>query len=50
MFNSAVARLQGSVDGVAIESVADILEGDLDSMIQDWLSRVEKESDLRVFR
>jgi hypothetical protein len=45
MFNSAVTRLKGSVD-VAIESVADILEGELDSMIHDWLSRVEKESDL----
>jgi hypothetical protein len=46
MFNSAVASLKGNVDVVAIESVADILEGELDSMIQDWLSRVEKESDL----
>jgi len=26
--------------------VADILERDLDAVIQDWLSRVEKESDL----
>jgi len=27
-------------------SVADILEGQLDALIQDWLSRVEKEPDL----
>jgi hypothetical protein len=33
-------------DGVAFESVADILEHDLDGIIQDWLSRVEKEADL----
>jgi hypothetical protein len=28
------------------ESVADILERDLDAVIRDWLSRVEKEADL----
>jgi RsbT co-antagonist protein rsbRD N-terminal domain len=33
-------------DGLEIESVADILERDLDAVIQDWLSRVEKEPDL----
>ncbi|MGA2429465.1 MAG: hypothetical protein ABSH13_13280 [Candidatus Acidiferrum sp.] len=47
MFNSAVASLKGSGDAVAIESVADILDGALDAVIQDWLSRVEKEPDLR---
>jgi hypothetical protein len=30
----------------AIESVGDILERELESMIQDWLFRVKKESDL----
>jgi hypothetical protein len=30
----------------AIESVGDILERELESMIQDWLVRVKKESDL----
>lgn len=29
-----------------IESVADIIERELDAIIQDWLSRVEKEPDL----
>jgi hypothetical protein len=31
---------------VTIESVPDILERELPAVIQDWLSRVEKESDL----
>jgi hypothetical protein len=30
----------------AIENVADILERELPAVIQDWLARVEKESDL----
>src|ERR1700685_2976006 len=46
MFNSAVANLKGSGDAVAIESVADILDRELYAVIQDWLSRVEKEPDL----
>jgi hypothetical protein len=33
-------------DAVVIESVADILERELQSVIRDWLSRVEKEPDL----
>jgi hypothetical protein len=33
-------------DDLKFESVADILERDLHAVIQDWLSRVEKESDL----
>jgi hypothetical protein len=36
----------GSTDAVAIQSVADILERDLDEVIQEWLARVEKEPDL----
>ena len=33
-------------DAHETESVANILEGELDAVIQDWLSRVEKEADL----
>jgi hypothetical protein len=33
-------------DELKFEGVADILDRDLDAVIQDWLSRVEKESDL----
>jgi len=29
-----------------VESVADILERELDTVIKEWLARVEKESDL----
>src|ERR1700689_821459 len=43
--NSAHA-LGGSAGTVTIESVADILERDLDSVIQEWLMRVEKEPEL----
>src|SRR6202171_181269 len=48
MFKSveSVKRSEGNGHGVAIESVADILERELDAVIQDWLSRVEKEPDL----
>ena len=35
-----------SAGPVTIESVADILERDLDAVIQEWLARVEKEPDL----
>lgn len=40
----SVAKANG--DAVAIESVAEILERELPALIQDWLSRVEKEPDL----
>jgi hypothetical protein len=48
MFKSveSVKRSEGNGHTVAIESVADILERELDAVIQDWLSRVEKEPDL----
>jgi RsbT co-antagonist protein rsbRD N-terminal domain len=40
-------RLAGGSAGAAIiESVADILERDLDAVIQEWLARVEKEPEL----
>jgi hypothetical protein len=44
---ASVASLKGKGDAVAIESVADILERKLPAVIQDWLSRVEKEPDLK---
>jgi RsbRD-like negative regulator of sigma factor len=36
----------GSAGAVIIESVADILEHNLDAVIREWLSRVDKEPDL----
>ena len=36
----------GSAGPIIIESVADILERDLDAVIQEWLARVDKEPDL----
>jgi hypothetical protein len=36
----------GTAGAVVIESVADILERDLDAVIQEWLARVEKEPEL----
>src|SRR6202021_1833036 len=36
----------GSAGPVIIESVADILERNLDAVIQEWLIRVDRESDL----
>jgi RsbT co-antagonist protein rsbRD N-terminal domain len=39
------ARVAGGSAG-AVESVADILERELDKVIQEWLIRVEKEPDL----
>src|SRR6202167_1922696 len=36
----------GSAGAVIVESVADILERDLDIVIQEWLARVDKEPDL----
>jgi hypothetical protein len=44
-----VAAARPKVNGggvVSIESVADILERELQTVIQEWLMRVEKESDL----
>jgi hypothetical protein len=41
-----VAAPKENRNAVAIESVGDILERELQSVIQDWLSRVEQESDL----
>jgi hypothetical protein len=43
----SVASPKGRSDALAIESVADILERDLDAVIQDWLSRVEKEPEFK---
>src|ERR1700692_687456 len=41
------ARVNGGTAGaVIIESVADILERDLDAVIQEWLMRVDKEPEL----
>jgi hypothetical protein len=37
---------KGSGGTVVVESVADILEGELQRLIEAWLARVEKESDL----
>jgi hypothetical protein len=42
----SVANSKRKSHALKIESVADILERELDAVIQDWLSRVEKESDL----
>ena len=41
-----VAAPKENRNAVAIESVGEILERELQSVIQDWLSRVEQESDL----
>ncbi len=43
---TASQRAIAKFDGHRIESVADILERDIDYVIKDWLSRVEKEPDL----
>jgi len=40
------AHVGGSAGAVIIESVADILERDLDAVIQEWLFRVDKEPEL----
>jgi hypothetical protein len=42
----SVAGTEGKDHILKTESVADILERELPGVIQDWLSRVEKESDL----
>jgi hypothetical protein len=42
----SAAGSKGNVGVVAIESVADILERELQTVIQEWLMRVEQEPDL----
>jgi hypothetical protein len=42
----SMAKPKRKSDALEIESVADILERDLDAVIQDWLSRAQKEADL----
>src|ERR1700726_3061719 len=42
----SVVRRKAKSGADAIESVAEILERELPNVIQDWLSRVEKEADL----
>jgi hypothetical protein len=42
----SLAKPKGKSDALKCESVADILERELDAVIQDWLDRVEKEPDL----
>ena len=39
-----VRRVNGS--GGAVQSVADILERELDHLIKDWLARVDQQADL----
>jgi hypothetical protein len=46
MINPVEFAAKAKSDALEFESVADILEHDLDAAIQDWLSRVEKEADL----
>jgi hypothetical protein len=43
--NSA-QTVSGNTSAGLVESVADILERELDAVIQDWLARVEKEPEL----
>jgi hypothetical protein len=45
---SSTQKPVANMDSQATESVADILELKLQDVITDWLSRVEKESDLRA--
>lgn len=42
----SIAERKGNNGGVHMESVADILERELQPMIKDWLFRVEQEDDL----
>ncbi len=44
--NPALAAGEKKAGAVTIESVADILERDLDGVIQEWLTRVDKEPEL----
>ncbi|MGA8103398.1 MAG: hypothetical protein WB869_14660 [Candidatus Acidiferrales bacterium] len=41
-----VRGVNGSGDGAAIESAADILERELQHVIKDWLARVDEQADL----
>src|ERR1700680_2853274 len=43
---NSVGDFKGNGSVVVVESVADILERELQTIIQEWLMRVEKESDL----
>jgi hypothetical protein len=43
---SSVVAIRGNGGAVTIESVADILERELQAVIEEWLLRVEKEPDL----
>ena len=43
---SKSVRGSGVIDTVAVESVADILERELQTVIDEWLIRVEREPDL----
>jgi hypothetical protein len=42
----AVNGHNGSGGAVGVQSVADILERELDHLIKDWLARVDKQADL----
>jgi hypothetical protein len=44
------ARFNGNNGGVATESVADILDRELDAVITEWLGRVEHEPDLMAIK
>ena len=44
----SVEASQNKDNAVAVESVADILERELEAVIQDWLYRVHQESDLMM--
>ena len=41
-----IGGVNGSVGTVSVESVADILERELQTVIDEWLIRVEREPDL----
>jgi hypothetical protein len=43
----SVGAAKATGTAVAVETVADILERELQSVIQDWLERVEQEPDLK---
>ena len=43
----SVTKSNGTATPVRIESVADILERELNAVVEDWLERVEKEPDLQ---